>query len=114
MTIKEVEQKTGLTRSNIRFYEKEKLIEPAKNSNNGYKDYSWEDVDKIKKIAYLRTLGVSIEDIRSIMLQEITLYEVIKTQSAKLEEQITELKNSKKVCDKMLQSDTFTFEDLDI
>lgn len=114
MTIKDVEQKTGLGRSNIRFYEKEKLIEPAKNSNNGYKEYSQEDVDKIKKIAYLRTLGVSIEDIRSIMLQEITLYEVIKSQSAKLEEQITKLKNSKKVCDKMLQSDTLTFEDLNI
>lgn len=55
MTIKDVEQKTGLGRSNIRFYEKEKLIEPVKNINNGYKDYSQEDVDKIKKIAYLRT-----------------------------------------------------------
>ena len=105
MTIKDVEQKTGLGRSNIRFYEKEKLIEPVKNTNNGYKDYSQEDVDKIKKIAYLRTLGVSIQDIRSIMQQEITLYEVLKTQSAKLDEQIMELNNSRKMCDKMLQAD---------
>ena len=80
MTIKDVEQKTGLGRSNIRFYEKEKLIEPVKNINNGYKDYSQKDADKIKKIAYLRTLGVSIQDIRSIIQQEITLYEVLKTQ----------------------------------
>ena len=29
MTIKEVEVQTGLSRSNIRFYEKEKLIEPS-------------------------------------------------------------------------------------
>ena len=28
MTIKDVEERTGLSRSNIRFYEKEKLIEP--------------------------------------------------------------------------------------
>lgn len=28
MTIKEVEEKTGLQRSNIRFYEKEKLVVP--------------------------------------------------------------------------------------
>lgn len=28
MTIKEVEEKTGLARSNIRFYEREHLIEP--------------------------------------------------------------------------------------
>ena len=40
MTIKEVEEQTGLTRSNIRFYEKEKPIEPARNDKNGYRDYS--------------------------------------------------------------------------
>lgn len=114
MTIKEVEQKTGLRRSNIRFYEKEKLITPAKNSANGYKDYSPEDVNTIQKIAYLRTLGVSIESIRAVMQQEITLYEVIQSQSAALETQIAELKNSKKVCDMMLQTDALTFENLNI
>ena len=44
MTIKEVEQITGLTRSNIRFYEKEKLITPDRNENNGYREYSEEDI----------------------------------------------------------------------
>ena len=57
MTIKEVEQITGLTRSNIRFYEKEKLITPDRNENNGYREYSEEDIKTIKKVAYLRTLG---------------------------------------------------------
>ena len=40
MTIKEVEQITGLARSNIRFYEKEKLINPERNAGNVYRDYS--------------------------------------------------------------------------
>ena len=66
MTIKDVEERTGLSRSNIRFYEKEKLIEPSRNESNGYRDYSKNDVENIKKIAYLRTLGISIEDIRNI------------------------------------------------
>ena len=44
MTIKEVEERTGLTRSNIRFYEKEKLIEPSRNHKNGYRDNSEKDV----------------------------------------------------------------------
>ena len=52
MTIKEVEQMTGLTRSNIRYYEKEKLICPKRNENNGYREYSNEDVENIKKIEY--------------------------------------------------------------
>ena len=50
MTIKEAEEQTGLTRSNIRFYEKEKLIEPARNDKNGYRDYSESDVEDIKKL----------------------------------------------------------------
>ena len=67
MTIKDVEERTGLSRSNVRFYEKEKLVEPSRNESNGYRDYSENDVENIKKIAYLRTLGISIEDIRSII-----------------------------------------------
>ena len=78
MTIKEVEEQTGLTRSNIRFYERENLIEPARNDKNGYRDYSESDVKNIKKIAYLRTLKISIEDIRNIMSDKVSLAEIIK------------------------------------
>ena len=43
MTIKEVEEQTGLSRSNLRFYEKEKLIHPARNEKNDYREYSQQD-----------------------------------------------------------------------
>lgn len=88
MTIKAVEERTGLSRSNIRFYEKEKLIEPSRNESNGYRDYSENDVENIKKIAYLRTLGISIEDIRSIISEKVTLQKM-------LEKQKEVLKNSR-------------------
>lgn len=77
MTIKDVEERTGLARSNIRFYEKEGLIEPSRNDKNGYRDYSEKDVETIKKIAYLRTLEISIEDIRCIILDKVSMIEVI-------------------------------------
>lgn len=73
MTIKEVENQTGLARSNVRFYEKEKLIEPFRNESNGYREYSEKDVEDIKKIAYLRTLGISIEEIRNIISGQTAL-----------------------------------------
>ena len=47
MKIKNVEERTGLSRSNVRFYEKEKLIEPSRNESNGYRDYSENDVENI-------------------------------------------------------------------
>ena len=48
MTIKEVEQCTGLPRSVIRFYEKEGLIAPQRNEENRYRAYSQADVDRLR------------------------------------------------------------------
>ena len=97
MKIKNVEERTGLSRSNVRFYEKEKLIEPSRNESNGYRDYSENDVENIKKIAYLRTLGISIEDIRSIISGKVTLQETLERQNEILNSQITDLKDRKSV-----------------
>ncbi|MCM1261714.1 MAG: MerR family transcriptional regulator [Butyrivibrio sp.] len=114
MTIKEVEEKTGLTRSNIRFYEKEKLIEPSRDDKNGYRDYSEKDVENIKKIAYLRTLEISIEDIRNIISDEASLTEVIEKQAATLQTQIEGLSKAKTMCARMLESGSVSFDELHV
>lgn len=114
MTIKEVEEKTGLTRSNIRFYEKEHLIQPVRKERNGYRDYTESNVEDIKKIAYLRTLGISIENIHKIINQEISLMEVISAQEKILDEQIIDLEKAKVICRQMLQEENVTYENLDI
>lgn len=114
MTIKEVENQTGLTRSNIRFYEKEKLIAPSRNERNGYRDYSRKDVEIIKKIAYLRTLGISVEDIRSVISGKITLHEVIEKQNEQLRGQIADMYRAKAICEKMLKSKQESFDELQI
>lgn len=114
MTIKEVEERTGLARSNIRFYEKEKLIQPTRNENNGYREYTEKDVEDIKKIAYLRTLGISIENIHRIILKEVSLGEVISEQMQKLDEQVVNLEKAKIICQKMLADGKISYENLDV
>lgn len=114
MTIKEVEERTGLARSNVRFYEKEGLIQPSRNERNGYRDYSEEDIEDIIKIAYLRTLGISVEEIRSMISETITLREVIQRQRKVLEEQLTDLNQSKAMCDKMLSTDDISYASLQV
>jgi len=114
MTIKEVEEQTGLARSNIRFYEKEKLIEPSRNDKNGYRDYSEKDMEDIKKIAYLRTLEISIEDIRRIICGEVPLMEVIEKQAAKIQTQIEGLNKAKAMCQKMLETGDVSFDELQV
>lgn len=57
MTIREAEQRTGLDRATIRFYEKERLISP-KRLDNGYRDYGEEELTALLRIKLLRELGV--------------------------------------------------------
>ncbi len=49
MKINQVEQLVGITKGNIRFYEKEGLLTPGRNNDNGYRDYSDADVVWLKK-----------------------------------------------------------------
>lgn len=58
----EVQGKTALSRKAIEYYEEKGLIHPIK-LENGYRDYSCEDVEVLKKISLLRNLGLSISEI---------------------------------------------------
>ena len=68
MKIKEVSEKTGLTKKTIRFYEEEGLIQPEKTYYNGrtYRDYTQTHVDALKEIAVLRRARFSVEEIKAI------------------------------------------------
>ena len=114
MTIKEAEEQTGLSRSNIRFYEKEGLVKPRRNAGNSYRDYSEKDIGELQKIAYLRTLGISIEDIRRIVERQADLYEIIQKQIPLLERQISELQNARRMCEMLLSQGKIDYEDLQI
>ena len=59
MTIKEMEELAGMPRANIRFYEAEGLLAPARNVN-GYRDYSQEDCfyrSRLSRQRYMFSLG---------------------------------------------------------
>ena len=56
MRIKEVIEKTGLSRRTIQFYISQKLIMPREDPVNGYHDFSEEDVRNLIIISRLRRL----------------------------------------------------------
>ena len=47
----EIQKETGLTRKAIEYYEDKGLIHPQK-SENGYRDYSTEDLEILKKVIF--------------------------------------------------------------
>ena len=66
MQIKEVERLTGMTRANIRFYEKQGLLNRTTRNEYNYRDYTEEDVRQLQRIKLLRMLEVSMDDIKEI------------------------------------------------
>lgn len=72
MKINEVEQLVGVTKRNIRFYEKEGLLSPGR-TDNGYRDYGEADVEALRKIKLLRKLDVPLEEIRRMQQGTLTL-----------------------------------------
>jgi len=63
MNIKEAASRLGISARAIRFYEEKGLILPAKQSNNGYRTYTENDIWRLQTIAALREIGMSLQDI---------------------------------------------------
>ena len=58
MKIKEMEERSQMTRANIRFYESEGFLSP-KREENGYLEYSESDLEILLRIKLLRSLHFS-------------------------------------------------------
>ena len=69
MNINELENKTGVTKQNIRFYEKKGLLHPKRNSLNNYREYTQEDLRTLQMIKMLRRLDMSLEEIHRVGYQ---------------------------------------------
>ncbi len=104
MNIKEVEQITGMSRANIRYYESEGLIHPLRNEN-GYRDYSADDIEILNKIKLLRLIHVSIEDIKSLEEGKTNLRNVMEVNVMKLEGEIKQFETSKKISEHIAQNE---------
>lgn len=97
MTIKELEERTGMIRANIRYYEQEGLLAPAR-KENGYRSYSEEDCENLLKIKLLRQLQFSLQEIRDIQSGALSLSQAMEGRSALLERESGVLLNARDVC----------------
>ncbi|EPV42558.1 TPA: MerR family transcriptional regulator [Streptococcus agalactiae] len=62
----EIQNKTGLTRKAIEYYEEKGLINPQK-TENGYRDYSDNDLEVLIKVSLFRKLGISVTEIEDYL-----------------------------------------------
>lgn len=104
MKINEIERIVGITKRNIRFYEKEGLLAPGRNAVNGYREYDGDDMATLKKIKLLRKLAVPIEEIKKIQGGALTTQDALRRHLIKLERDSKNIGQTKLLCSEMAQA----------
>lgn len=67
MNIKDAQALSGVSAENIRFYEKQGLLSPARNKQNDYREYSPADIAVLKRIRALRMLDMPLPQIKAVL-----------------------------------------------
>lgn len=111
MTIKDIEARTGMPRANIRFYESEGLLSPAR-SANGYRDYSDHNLEVLKRIKLLRSLRIPLEEIKALHNDSDDLLHTLDRHIAALNAERQGIDRSARVCRDM-RADGVTYQTLD-
>ena len=105
MNIKQASEQSGVSAPNIRFYEKEGLLTPARNRSNAYRDYTAEDVRTLKLIRMLRMLDLPLPTIQSVLRGEQPLAQALQTQQKALEQQAEQLAAAARFCTELAQQE---------
>lgn len=65
MLLNEIVQEVGMTKRAIKYYEEKGLLS-VKKDENGYRNYTKENVEILKKISIYRKLGIGIDDVKKL------------------------------------------------
>lgn len=106
MNTKQVEELTGISRQNMRYYERMGLLEPNRETGNAYRDYSEEDIRRLKLIKMLRMLDMPLKEIEAVLKEEQSLKEAAARQQEQLQKQQRQLQAAIEVCTSIYKEKT--------
>ena len=112
LKIKELENLLSISRSNVRFYEKQGLFSPERKDNN-YREYTNQDIEVLKKIIIFRKMGFTVEEIKLIQNNDLPFAEAIANAQRRIEDEIEQLNGSLKLI-KQVAQENLSFDEIDI
>jgi len=113
MKIGQAAQLTGLTISNIRFYERKGLLEPERNDQSKYRNYSEQDIRRLKQIILYRKMNMPIEKIASMLDDPAVSEELVRQQLQELLNKQQEIQGSIDLCRKLAADHAYDGENID-
>jgi DNA-binding transcriptional MerR regulator len=69
MRVGELANRSGVSGSTLRYYEKLGLLRPASRNASGYREYSMETLDQLALIQRAKELGFSLREIRALLVR---------------------------------------------
>lgn len=105
MLINEVEHIVGISKKSIRYYEENNLLRPKRNSRNDYRIYDEDDIERLKKVKFLRELGVPIRELKMICNDEMSLKDCLKDRIGKIETEIFKYNKVLSMCKEIVNID---------
>lgn len=99
MNIKAAEELSGVSRQNIRFYEREGLLNPDRNPENDYREYQQEHIETLKMIRVMRMLDMPLDQIKLVLEGSISPAKAAKEQRQKLKAQQEQLSAAIRLCE---------------
>lgn len=106
MNIKVISEKTGLTKRAIKYYESEGLINPLKNNDNNYREYTDNDIVKLNLIGALRIIDIPISEIKSLVVGDKGLQDIMNATLIKVTETINNLEKTKLIISNLINKET--------
>ena len=97
MLINEVAKLCNLTKKAVEYYTEQGLISPNI-LENGYRDFSEQDMEILKKIALFRRLGLSIFEIKSVLANPDELKSILYKKTLELEQEKVKQDILKRLC----------------
>ena len=97
MLINEVAKLSNLTKKAVEYYTEQGLICPNI-LENGYRDFSEQDMEILKKIALFRRLGLSIFEIKSVLANPDELKSILYKKTLELEQEKVKQDILKRLC----------------
>lgn len=106
MQIGELSERAGVSHRTIHYYERLGLVKPAEREGAGYRYYDEIAVKRLEKIAALKRLGLSLDEVAAVIdlyfedgtgiKGKAKVLEILQTQLAKADAQLQELTTFKR------------------
>lgn len=106
MQIGELARRTDVSQRTIRYYEQLGLLQPAEREGAGYRYYDEQTIKRLEKIAALKNLGLSLEEVVEVIelfFADSSAYlrgkrktlEILRTHLAEADARLIELKTTR-------------------